>query len=383
MTVSPAGPLPPQDPRDAQVALFQRYPSLVDVLPWAPLGVYPTAVEALPLTPTARSPRPTAELWIKREDQSAPAYGGNKVRTIEGHVGRALHRGQRELWASGAFGSNHALCTALNAPRVGLSVGVALFPQPVTAAAQRNLRATLSTGVRVAPMPSTLLLPWVLGRLFARRGAAVMTPGGAIPIGCLGHVSGGLELAGQIAAGTCPEMRHVVLAVGSTCTSAGLLLGVQLAAALGIGPATPPTVHAVRIGPWPFTSKSAILWLARRTLRTLEGLLGRALPVDVRRLGGGLRVHGDFIGRGYGFPTAAGDAATRAFAAVGGPALDPVYTAKSAAALLALAGGSLEGPVVYWATKSTRPLPPTDPAHLARATPQMQRWLARPALPSA
>ena len=361
-----------RDPRDAEVALFQRFPELIGRLPWAPIGRYPTPVEPFRLADVPHA----AEIWVKREDISAERYGGNKVRTLEGHLGRALARGDHTLWATGAFGSNHALCAALHGARLGLAVGVSLFPQPPTVTAKANLRATLAMTPAIYGMPHVTLLPWAMGRLMLRRGEAVMTPGGAIPIGALGHVSAGLELAGQIAAGQCPAFRHLVVAVGSTCTSAGLVLGLALAKALGIGPASAPHVHAVGIGPWPVTSKAAILWLARRTLRHLEALLGHRLPVAARELGAGLTTVGDRIGKGYGFPTLDGAAAARAFAAAGGPALDEVYTAKSGAGLLAQL--DLDGPQVFWATKSTRPLAAASADQIARATPQMRAWLARP-----
>ena len=377
------GPLSMRDPRDAGVALFQRFPSLVEKLPWAPIGNFPTAVESLSslasIAGDQPSPSPLADVWVKREDRSADGYGGNKVRTIEGHIGRALHRGSQRIWATGAFGSNHALCTAIHAPRLGLLVGVSLFPQPPLPTARANLRATLATSPAIFPMPHAALIPWALARLMARRGESTMTPGGAIPLGALGHVSAGLELAGQMASGECPPFRHVVLAVGSTCTSAGLLVGLHLASGLGIGPTRPPHVNAIRVGPWPISSKTAILWLARRTHRFLEGVLGQQLPIDRRGLATGITSHGGYLGRGYGFPTAGGSAAAKAFSQAGGPPLDDVYTAKSGAGLLALR--TLDGPHVYWATKSSWPLATVTSEQLAHATPQMRAWLARPAIP--
>ena len=71
-----------------------------------------------------------SDAYVKREDESAEVYGGNKVRTLEFLFGEALARGARRIYSTGAFGSNHAAATVLHAPRVGLESGALLFPQP-------------------------------------------------------------------------------------------------------------------------------------------------------------------------------------------------------------------------------------------------------------
>ena len=360
----PPFPPPSADPIDAGVSLFVRFPELAGRLPWRPLGVYPT-----PVQPIADRPG----LWIKREDLSSPAYGGNKVRTIEGHIGYVLARGVEEIWSTGAYGSNHALCTAIHAGRVGLRAGAVLFPQPPTSTAQTNLRAMIGVGASLRALMTPVTLP--LHMLQLARRAYVMTPGGAVPRGAFGHVSAAFELAAQVADGSCPSPQTIVLPVGSTCTSAGLLVGLQIAARNGWWPAPAPRVMSVAIGPWPFTSKAAILWLAKRTLRSLEGLLGRSLNVQDADLAAGLQVERRFIGRGYGHPTAWGAAAKSTMTTWGGPPLDAVYSAKAGAAALELSGETL-----FWSTKSSAPLPRAGDE--GQAPWLMRRWLARPpALP--
>ena len=360
------------DPRET-VALFQRYPELHGRLPWTVLGSYPTPVRPLEIA-AARVP-----VLQKREDLSGEAYGGNKVRTIEGHVGRALALGRERIWATGAWGSNHAVATAVHARRAGLRVGAALIPQPPSLPAHANLRALAACDVTVTDAASWLWRPAAAVALLRDPREVVMTPGGAVPIGSLGHVSAALELATQVQAGELPAPAHVVVTVGSTATSAGLLVGFALAAGLGIGLSTPPTLHAVRVAPWPVTSRAAIVWLARRTLVHLQRLLGRPLPVEPRTLGAHLRVDGARNGRGYGYPTDSGAMAQRVFSVGHSPPLDTVYTARSGAGLLALLPQA-QGPVVHWMTKSSRPLPEPTPAQLEALPPRLQRWLARPPL---
>src|SRR5262249_29878892 len=107
--------------------------------------------------------------------------------------------------------------------------------------------------------------------------------------------------------------------------------------------------------PWPVTSAFRIGRLAARTTALVAALAGDdRLAVPRRELAARLRVVGGFIGRGYGFVTDDGLAAAAAFRSAGGPPLGTCYSAKAAAGLLAT---PLDGPVLFWATKSSRPLP--------------------------
>src|SRR5688572_2398956 len=96
-------------------ALFDVWPALSSAVPLAHIGDFPTPVESLaPLTRELQ--RPDVEAYVKRDDISAAAYGGNKVRTLEVLFGHALSRGARRIYATGAYGSNHAVATVLHAP---------------------------------------------------------------------------------------------------------------------------------------------------------------------------------------------------------------------------------------------------------------------------
>jgi 1-aminocyclopropane-1-carboxylate deaminase/D-cysteine desulfhydrase-like pyridoxal-dependent ACC family enzyme len=348
-------------------ALFALWPRLAACVPCTRLGEWPTPIQRLDL--------PSSSLWVKRDDLSSPAYGGNKVRTLEFLFGHAQKYGCRTIWATGAYGSNHALATAVHAPRVGLAPGVMLFPQPYSTSAVANLRATVSGRPKIVALPHWSLLPAAMLREHVRGGghSTVMVPGGATPNGGLGYVSAGLELAQQIADGILPNPRVIVVGVGSTCTAAGLLVGLHHAARLGLGFSTPPTVVAARVTPWPVTSAYRIVALARRVGALLE-TLEPSLPAPSRQaLAAALEVDGRVLGRGYGRRTVDGDRAALEFATAGGPALDSTYSAKSASAALGRVGG--HGPVLYWATKSTAPLPDADPAGAKAAPTRIRRWL--------
>jgi len=355
-----------------EVALFRAFPELAGRLPWQRLGDWPTAVEPLDLAGSG------APVWVKREDRSSRRYGGNKVRTLEAVLGRAAAQGAPRIWALGAYGSNHALATVTHAPTAGMDAGIAVFPQPATATARANLSAILATRPAVELMHSPLEVPLAMARLRRRHPADfVMAPGGATPAGTFGALSAGLELAEQIAAGALPAPRRIVVAAGSTCTAAGLLVGLHVAARLGIGVgsgAPLPRITAVRVTPWPVTSATMILSLAWRSARLLESLVGAPARLRWDTLRSTLDVDGGQLGGGYGRVTARGWRALEAFRAAGGPPLDVVYSAKSAASLMALRERE-RGPLLYWATKSSAPLGCADAADLAEAPVRLRHWL--------
>jgi len=361
--------------------LFDLFPKLVRLVPRVTLGAFPTPVESLETVSRALGAG-NGDAWIKRDDISSPVYGGNKVRTLELLLAQALARGHTSVLATGAFGSNHALATALHGPRVGLTPGALLFPQPVSTAALVNLRALAESGALLHALAHWSVLPLAMAwiRLRGRPVPYLMVPGGATPLGALGYVSAGLELGRQVAAGELPAPRRVIVAVGSTCTSAGLLVGLALAAhfRVGFAPATLPTLTSVRVSPWPVTSRTRILSLAARTAHFLGELAGPSVPrLDGAALGARFEVDGNYLGPGYGRPSAAGRDAEALWQRLGLPELDGTYSAKAAARFVSALRTREAGPVLFWSTKSSVPLPVSDSGAAAlSATPlRVRAWL--------
>lgn len=362
--------------------LLARWPDLERRLGWCDLGDLPTALQ--PLSEIAPSYEHGRHVWVKRDDVSSPVYGGNKVRTLETLFGQALKNGAQQIWSTGAFGSNHATATVLHAPRVGLRSGAIVCPQPYSRTAADNLRVTFAKADDFVATRHWSTVPYAMLRCRVAgpsRGVptVVMAPGGATPVGALGYVSASLELAEQLRDMDAPAPARVVLGVGSTCTSAGLLVGLHVAGRLGIlsGPhARSVMVHAVRVTPWPVTSAWRIVRLAVRTAELLARL---GVPRDVlparAELAAHLHVDGDRLGDGYGLPTAEGARARATLAPWGAGALDTTYTEKSAAGLLALLASTTAYPVVYWATKSSVPLPAVTDEELRAAPSAVRRFL--------
>ncbi|MCX5747310.1 MAG: hypothetical protein NT062_32995, partial [Proteobacteria bacterium] len=117
----------------------------------------------------------------------------------------------------------------------------------------------------------------------------------------------------------------------------------------------PPLIHAVRVAPWPVTSRLRIAELAARTLARVAKLGGPAPTISLRELYARLRVDAGELGDGYGQVTLEGRAAIATLTAAGSPRLDGVYSAKAAAAMLRLHRRGVR-PLLMWASKSTTTL---------------------------
>jgi len=346
-------------------ALARHLPRLAARLPWVSLGDWPTPLERMELDGRA--------VWVKREGASSPRYGGNKIRTLEPWFGHARAIGAHRIWAMGAYGSNHVIATALQAP-AGLEVGAILFSQPLSSWAAENCGAVIDAGIPIVRLHNVVELPFTALRIGHRdRGALLMPPGGATVIGTFGAVEAAFELAEQLAAGAAPPPRRIVLPIGSTCTTAGLLAGLVLAHAAGAWRWPLPIVHGVRVTPWPITSGLRIVELAARTLARAARLGGPRVAITRDELLARLVVDPAELGRGYGRITPRAYAAIEALRA---PRLDGVYSAKAAAALRRLLRAG-HGPLLFWATKSEVVLPPPRPDRLRAAPAQLVRWLGR------
>jgi 1-aminocyclopropane-1-carboxylate deaminase/D-cysteine desulfhydrase-like pyridoxal-dependent ACC family enzyme len=172
----------------------------------------------------------------------------------------------------------------------------------------------------------------------------------------------------------------VIVGVGSTCTSAGLLVGLSLAAHLGLGftAKTRPWLSSVRVSPWPVTSRFRILRLAARTAHLVHLLTQGKWPLLAQaELAARYEVDGRFLGPGYGKPSAAGEEAEALWAQAELPALDGTYSAKAAARLIADLRGNQPGPLLFWSTKSSVPLPTPITAETPPSALRIRDWLTR------
>ena len=301
-------------------------------------------------------PTPVRELaglgiWVKEDGAfGSGGWGGNKVRKLEWLIPDARRRGRRSILTFGGLGTNWGLATALYAREHGLETALALVDQPVDAHVRAQLARLDASGARIhrtrTKSRTVVMLPWLLARN-ARGGRPpyLLPAGGSSPVGALGYVEAALEIAVQVEAGSLPEPAQVVVPVGTGGTAAGLALGFQLA---GMG----TRVVGVVVNDQLRLDRAVLARLARRTAALLERRGARLGPLRLEP--GMLDLTRDQIGAGYGHPTeAAARAAT--LAAEERLSLDPVYTAKAMAGLLALrAEGRLGDPVLFVDTDGPR-----------------------------
>ena len=341
-------------------ALFDAYPALARSLPRIALGTFPSAVEH------ATSLVSDGSLWVKRDDDftrslASPAapdlaalFGGGKVRKLELYLGEARAQGKRTLITSGGTGSNQALAVALLGKALGFAVRVHLTPQPASSLTKQNLAAD------AAALADMRLFDTVgEGHAAALSEASgrgsdvyVIPPGGTTPLGTLGFVNAGLELAADVRAGRLPAPKSVYLALGLGGSAAGLGIGCALGG-------LPTEIVAVRAsGPGSVTAVTlrAIHAETMAFLRTRDPSIPAVTPEAAN-----VRIDGRFVGAGYGAPSAAGkDAIARAHDREGWE-LDPVYTGKALAALLDDARTpSSGGGRLFWNTMSSRPVALAD-----------------------
>ncbi len=276
--------------------LLRRFPGLAG-LPHVDLGVRPTPVE--------RRRIGGLDVLVKRDDKTSGLYGGNKVRALEFLLAGA----PRRVLTFSSLSAHHAYATAVHARRLGIPCDAVIVRKGQRGTAMEALPAVAD---RVREVNGVLGAARAALDLW-RPGTRVIRPGGLSRRGTLGYVEAALELD------EVPPRIYVPLGTGTT--TAGLLAGLMLRDAQ-------TEVVAVRIAD-PFVSFRPLLWIrafgALALLRRCDPSVPRASPggVTLRIVAGGGR---------YGEAT---PSALAAVAAAGDLELEPTYTGKTLAVLLA------------------------------------------------
>lgn len=339
---------PRPDP-DAGPLLHARFPELRESLPHLRLGARPSPVRALPGLSTGGS----APVWLKDDGVFGDGgWGGNKVRKLEWLLPDVSRRGARTILTVGGTGTNWGLAAALYGRERGLGTALALVDQPLDEHVRSQLSRIERSGATVYRTRTKARTIAAAPLLVARHAGGgrlpyVLPVGGSSPLGTLGYVEAALEIAAQVRDGALPEPSHVVVAVGSGGTAAGLALGLRLA---GMDTRVVGIVvnDALRLDP------PKLAGLAGRAARVLRRR-GARVP-DPRLTAGDLDAERGWLGPGYGHPTPEADDAIARARDLEGLELEPVYTGKTMAALLALnaAGRFGSGPVLYLHTHGPR-----------------------------
>ncbi|HEY5959004.1 MAG TPA: pyridoxal-phosphate dependent enzyme, partial [Polyangiaceae bacterium] len=263
------------------------------------------------------------ELWVKDDGRICDVYGGNKPRKLAYLLAEARRRDAKRLVTVGALGSHHVLATGLLGQSLGLPTLAVSLPRPYSRHAEQTTNRTLAAGVELVPLATPYELPSVLFRL-GRRGDFFVPPGGSNALGARGYIDAARELGQQIESGELPEPDHVVVALGSGGTAAGLLAGLAIHGVKSHLMAVP----VLRLP----SARKFVTWMAKTATRQL------VLP-SPSDLSSRITIDDRWIGAGYGHSTTAGELAISTANGLG-LKLESTYTGKAFACALAWLRGS-------------------------------------------
>lgn len=303
------------------------------------LGHWPTPLVEMQRLRQMISCKP--RLWIKHDDWAGPGFGGNKVRKMEYYLAKASAQGYDCIVTCGGVRSNHCRIAAAICARLGLECHLVLNGPSDGSPASLWLFGMY--GARIRRVQSreerATNMELVAGELRTHGRRPMVIPlGASTGLGALGFIRAADELMIQCAdIGIQPDW--IVHSTSSGGTQAGLIAGLRMFSerdvqVLGISADDPA---------------SSISESVQTILAQIEIDLGAAAC----SLQGDIFVNEMEVGEGYGIPTPAAEEATRLLARTEGVILDPVYTAKAMAGLLA---GLKRWPlsetshVVYWHT---------------------------------
>ena len=278
-----------------------------------PLGIFPTPIHRLDNV----SAELGADIYVKRDDMTGLGLGGNKVRKLEYLLADAKSKGAQVVFTTGGAQSNHAMLTAAAARRIGMTPILILKKRGVTARQGNQLLEHLM-GVDVRFMDTDSYED--IYREMDRVGQEMGVPyykipcGGSNALGSLGYVDCVREIAQQGYA-----FDRIVCAEGSGGTMAGLALGAKLHM-------PGARVMGMMVDNDPFEE------ITVRLMREAAALLGADVSISAADFE--LR---DLCGPGYAIPSEEGNAAVSLMAEKEGIFLDPVYTGKAFAGLIAMA----------------------------------------------
>ncbi|UAK19572.1 D-cysteine desulfhydrase [Kluyvera sp. CRP] len=263
------------------------------------------------------------DIFIKRDDVTPLAMGGNKLRKLEFLAADALREGADTLVTAGAIQSNHVRQTAAVAAKLGLHC-VALLENPMGTKAEnylsngnRLLLDLFNTQVEIceALTDPNAQLAELATRLEAQGFRPYVIPvGGSNALGALGYVESALEIAQQCEGAV--SISSVVVASGSAGTHAGLAVGLEQVM---------PEAELIGVT----VSRKVADQLPK--VVTLQQEIARSLELTATA---GITLWDDYFAPAYGIPNDDGMEAVKLLARLEGILLDPVYTGKAMAGLI-------------------------------------------------
>jgi len=290
-------------------------------LPRWPLAQLPTPLqEARNLRAALSGPR----IFVKRDDLTGLALGGNKTRKLEYLIADARQQGATVVITTGAAQSNHCRQTAAAARHAGLRCVLVLSSTDAEPPIQGNLLLDYLLGAEVHIVRDRTERQPAMERIadeLRQRGERpyLIPAGGSTPLGAAAYVAAAFELTQQLIALGTEVSRVYVTSSTSGGTHAGLALGTKLCG-------EPFRVVGIAIEEDAGAVRGVVLPLANATAEFLQ--------VDTRLEADDLHIDDRHVGPGYAIPTPACFEAIRLAAQTEGLLLDPVYTGKTLAGLI-------------------------------------------------
>lgn len=273
-------------------------------------------------------------LWVKRDDLTGSTLSGNKVRKLEFIAAHAIDSGCDTLITCGGLQSNHCRATAFAGAQLGLDVHLVLRGE-TPADKDGNLLLDYLAGARVSCYPpgqyreevDSLLAHWQAHYASEGKKALIIPTGGSDGIGAWGYIAACEELSEDFSAARIPEA-HVVTATGSGGTQTGLTLGAAL--------------HKLPAMVWGVNVCDDENYFLRKVAQDRSDWLRRYPQVPAVEIK--TRVLDGHVGKGYAIADTAVFELIAELGRLEGLVLDPVYTGKAFAGMVAeIAAGRFEG----------------------------------------
>ncbi|WP_200761435.1 D-cysteine desulfhydrase family protein [Poriferisphaera corsica] len=318
----------------------------LDQLPRTRFADLPTAIERMDKLEAALSAeleRPVPELWVKRDDQTGLAFGGNKTRKLEFLIADAVAQGARCVITAGAAQSNHCRQTAAAAVKVGLDCHLVLVGQkPEKSNGNLLLDELLGAKVHWCTREERPALMESLNKQLEEAGENpyLIPVGGSNEIGSVGYVVAMQEMMGKLGVfGERPT--HIVFPTGSGGTQVGLVVGAKLCGYEG-------KIIGVNVSKGSGEGPTFEEQMAEIALKT-----AKRIGSEDTFTADDFIVNQNYLGVGYGVVTDAEREAISLLAKTEGLFVCPVYTGRAMAGLLDMVrSGELtaDDKVVFWHT---------------------------------
>lgn len=292
----------------------------ISTFPRVSLGILPTPMYRLPNISRTLG----KNIYIKRDDMTGVALGGNKVRKLEFLIADAIEQGCDYMLTTGGAQSNHAMLTAACCSRLGIGCMLVLQKRGVWQKLGNQILNDL-IGVEVRFIDTDdyadiyAEMDHICDGLRAEGHKPYCVPvGGSVPLGSVGYVNAAHEAIEQAKAQGV-VFDDIVCCTGSGGTHAGMDLGARIYS---------PTTRVTGIDVSNDDFQPIVAGLVNGASALLEaGITVSAEDINVYHC----------YGAGYAIPSEAGVAAMKLMARQEGIILDPVYTGKTFAGLLQLA----------------------------------------------